>query len=48
MSEQIERKLEKIPVVRQLVGFTKNIKVKSLIEGMSLYDVLELLCIRNF
>ncbi|MFC4739180.1 YihY/virulence factor BrkB family protein [Flavobacterium ponti] len=42
MSELIEKKLEKIPVIRQLARFTKNIKVKSLIEGMSLYDVLEL------
>lgn len=42
MSELIEQKLEKIPVVRQLVRFTKEIKFKSLIEGMSLYDILEL------
>ena len=32
MSELIEQKLEKIPVVRQLVRFTKEIKFKSLID----------------
>ena len=42
MSELIEKKLDKIPVIRQLARFTKNVKFKSLIEGMSLYDVLEL------
>lgn len=42
MSEIIEQKLDKIPILRQLVRFTKNIKFKSLIEGMSLYDILEL------
>ena len=42
MSEIIENKLNKIPVVRQLVSFTKKIKFKSLVEGMSLYDILEL------
>ena len=42
MSELIEQKLDKIPILRQLVRFTKNIKFKSLIEGMSLYDILEL------
>lgn len=41
MSELIEQKLEKIPIVRQLMCFTKKIKVKSL-EGLSLYDILEL------
>jgi membrane protein len=42
MSELIENKLEKIPVVRQLVHLTKGIKMRSLVEGMSLYDILEL------
>ena len=41
MSEEIESKLNKIPVVRQLVTFTKAIKLSSL-EGMSLYDILEM------
>ena len=41
MSEVIESKLNKIPVVRQLVTFTKAIKLSSL-EGMSLYDILEM------
>ena len=41
MSEIIEQKLEKIPVVKQLMHFTKKIKIKSL-EGLSLYDILEL------
>jgi membrane protein len=42
MSEEIEKKLEKIPVIKQIVLLTKGIKMKSLIEGMSLYDILEL------
>ena len=41
MSEEIENKLNKIPVVKQLIAITKAIKLKSL-EGMSLYDILEL------
>ena len=41
MSEEIEFKLNKIPVVKQLVAFTKAIKLSSL-EGMSLYDILEM------
>ena len=41
MSEEIEFKLNKIPVVKQLVAFTKAIKLSSL-EGMSLYDILEI------
>ena len=41
MSEEIESKLNKIPIVRQLVTFTKAIKLSSL-EGMSLYDILEM------
>ena len=42
MSEIIEDKLSKIPVIKQLVQLTKGIKIKSLAEGMSLYDILEL------
>ena len=41
MSEEIENKLNKIPVVKQLVSLTKDIKLKSL-EGLSLYDILEI------
>ncbi|MCW1148266.1 YihY/virulence factor BrkB family protein [Flavobacterium lacisediminis] len=41
MSEEIENKLNKIPVVKQLVAITKAIKLKTL-EGLSLYDILEL------
>ena len=41
MSKEIENKLEKIPVVNILVRFGKKIKVPGL-EGMSLYDVLEM------
>jgi membrane protein len=41
MSEEIENKLNKIPVLKQLVSLTKAIKLKSL-EGLSLYDILEL------
>ena len=41
MSEEIENKLNKIPLVRQLVSLTKAIKLKTL-EGLSLYDILEL------
>jgi membrane protein len=41
MSEEIENKINKIPVVKQLVFITKAIKLKSL-EGMSLYDILEM------
>lgn len=41
MSEEIENKLNKIPIVKQLVSLTKAIKLKSL-EGLSLYDILEL------
>ena len=42
MSELIESKLRKIPVIKQFVVFTKQIKFKSIVEGLSLYDVLEL------
>jgi membrane protein len=41
MSEEIENKLNKIPVVKQLVSLTKAVKLKSL-EGLSLYDILEM------
>ncbi|MFK8060620.1 MAG: YihY/virulence factor BrkB family protein [Polaribacter sp.] len=41
MSKEIEDKLDKIPIVCALVRFGKKIKVPGL-EGMSLYDVLEL------
>ncbi|QXP68215.1 YihY/virulence factor BrkB family protein [Polaribacter sp. AHE13PA] len=41
MSREIEEKLEKIPVVNFLVLFGKRIKVPGL-EGMSLYDVIEM------
>ena len=41
MSEEIENKLNKIPVVKQLIAITKAIKLKSL-EGLSLYDILEI------
>jgi len=41
MSKEIEDKLEKIPVLNILVRFGKKIKVPGL-EGMSLYDVLEM------
>ena len=41
MSEEIEFKLNKIPVVRQLVTFVKSIKFSSL-QGLSLYDILEM------
>ena len=42
MSEIIEKKLEKIPVVKQFVRFTKKIQMKSLVEGLSLYDIIEI------
>lgn len=41
MSEEIEVKLEKIPIVRNLVHGLKKIKLPWL-EGLSLYDLLEL------
>lgn len=41
MSEEIENKLNKIPVVKQLISLTKAVKLKSL-EGLSLYDILEM------
>ena len=41
MSEEIENKLNKIPVVKQLIAITKAIKLKTL-EGLSLYDILEM------
>ncbi|SDR85263.1 membrane protein [Polaribacter sp. KT25b] len=41
MTKEIEKNLSKIPVVNLLVKFGKQIKVPGL-EGMSLYDVLEM------
>mgnify|MGYP000725312178 FL=1 len=41
MSKEIEDNLEKIPIVNILVKFGKKIKIPGL-EGMSLYDVLEM------
>lgn len=41
MTKEIEDKLEKIPIVNTLVRFGKQIKIPGL-EGMSLYDVLEM------
>ena len=41
MSKEIEQKLDKIPVLNLLVRFGKKVKIPGL-EGMSLYDVLEM------
>lgn len=41
MSEEIENKLKKIPLVNVLVNFGKKIKIPGL-KGMSLYDVIEM------
>ncbi|MFN0729161.1 YihY/virulence factor BrkB family protein [Polaribacter gochangensis] len=41
MTKEIEDKLEQIPIINILVRFGKKIKVPGL-EGMSLYDVLEM------
>jgi hypothetical protein len=41
MSEEIENKLNTIPVIKQLVAIGKTIKPTSL-EGLSVYDILEL------
>lgn len=41
MTKPIENKLEKIPIVRSLLKLTKRVKIPGL-EGMSLYDLLEL------
>ncbi|MDT7832172.1 YihY/virulence factor BrkB family protein [Flavobacteriaceae bacterium S356] len=41
MSKEIEDSLEKIPILNVLVRFGKKIKIPGL-EGMSLYDVLEM------
>ena len=41
MSKEIEYKLNKIPILNILVKFGKKIKIPGL-EGMSLYDVLEM------
>jgi len=41
MTKRIESKLDKIPILNLLVAFGKKIKIPGL-EGMSLYDVLEM------
>lgn len=41
MSEFLENKLKRLPVIRQLIGFLKGITLPWL-EGLSLYDLLEL------
>ncbi|MCH3883210.1 MULTISPECIES: YihY/virulence factor BrkB family protein [Tenacibaculum] len=41
MTKELEDKLEKIPIVNLLVKFGKKIKIPGL-EGMSLYDVIEM------
>jgi membrane protein len=41
MSEYIENKIDKIPVVRNIVAFLKTIKLPFL-EGVSLYELLEM------
>lgn len=41
MSVEIEQKLEKIPVIKQMVRFTKSIKLPWL-EGLTFYDLMEL------
>ncbi|HRN46353.1 MAG TPA: ribonuclease BN, partial [Flavobacterium sp.] len=41
MSAEIEIKLEKIPIIRNLVHLLKRIKLPWL-QGLSLYDLLEL------
>ena len=41
MSKEIEDKLEKIPIINELVKFGKKVKIPGL-EGMSLYDLLEM------
>ena len=41
MSKEIEEKLEKIPIINLLVRLGKKVKIPGL-EGMSLYDVIEM------
>lgn len=41
MSEAIENKLTRIPIVKHLVAFAKKITLSSM-EGLSLYDIIEL------
>lgn len=41
MSQEIEERIKKIPVLRSLVRFLKRVKL-SWLEGLSLYDLLEL------
>ena len=47
MSIKIENKLNRIPIIKQLVVFAKAIKLKTL-EGLSLYDILEMYFIGIF
>lgn len=41
MSDQVEERLNKIPVVRNLVAWAKKVTFKKM-QGLSLYDILEL------
>lgn len=41
MSEAIEKKLESIPIIKQLVAFAKKITFESL-QGLSFYDIIEM------
>ena len=41
MSQEVEEKLDKIPVVKNLVRYLKRVKL-SAFEGLSLYDLLEI------
>ena len=41
MSKEVEDKLERIPIINVLVRLGKKVKIPGL-EGMSLYDVLEM------
>ena len=41
MSQEVEEKLAKIPIVKNLAGYCKRVKL-STFEGLSLYDLLEI------
>src|SRR5699024_1313537 len=41
MSIEIEERLDKIPVVKQIVGFLKNVRLPGF-EGLSIYDLTEM------
>ena len=41
MSEEIEEKLEKVPIINWLVAFLKRIKLPGF-EGLSFYDLIEM------